>query len=209
MLKKEGKINDAVIENMLSRRHAGFHVHIGARIRPEDETALGNLAKYIVRASFSQKRMLCIPAEKAPGGTAKVVYTSKDGKTEQTFDAIDRLARLVVHIPNKYEQLVRYVGFYSNKSRDTRNRDPPPEEDSHISELVCDDSDSRIPQYDYRERIPRSKKKRTLGSAPNCGRKKAVSHVCRAVSDFPQTIFNPSTIFARSPSDSTTTPGNT
>jgi hypothetical protein len=58
MLKKEGKINDAVIENMLSWRHTGFHVHIGARIWPEDETALGNLAKYIVRASFSQKRML-------------------------------------------------------------------------------------------------------------------------------------------------------
>ena len=34
---------------------------------------------------------------------------------------------------------------------DTRNHDPPPEEDSHISELVYDDSDSRIPQYDYRE----------------------------------------------------------
>ena len=32
---------------------------------------------------------------------------------------------------------------------DIRNHDPPPEEDSHISELVYDDSDSQIPQYDY------------------------------------------------------------
>ncbi len=222
MLKKEGKINDAIIENMLSWRHTGFHVHIGARIWPEDETALGNLAKYIIRASFSQERMLYIPAEQSADGVAKVVYASKDGKTEQTFDALDWLARIVVHIPNKYEQLVRYVAYYSNKSRgmrkkaetddaipsiapgemtskqyrrrwamliqkiyevdplccpncqnqmrlvsileagpivkkilehldlwDTRNHDPPPEDCPHIAELVYDDSDSQIPQYDY------------------------------------------------------------
>jgi hypothetical protein len=29
MLKKEGKITDAVIENMMSWHHSGFHVHIG------------------------------------------------------------------------------------------------------------------------------------------------------------------------------------
>ena len=33
--------------------------------------------------------------------------------------------------------------------QDVRNHDPPCEEDSHIVELVYDDSDSRIPQYDY------------------------------------------------------------
>ena len=31
----------------------------------------------------------------------------------------------------------------------TRNHDPPDEEDSHIAELVYDDSVSQIPQYDY------------------------------------------------------------
>ena len=33
--------------------------------------------------------------------------------------------------------------------RDVRNHDPPCEEDSYIPELVFDDSDSQIPQYDY------------------------------------------------------------
>ena len=60
MLKKVGKINDAIIDNMLSLHRTEFHVHIGGRIRPEDENALGNLAKYIVRARFSQERMLYI-----------------------------------------------------------------------------------------------------------------------------------------------------
>ncbi len=44
MLKKEGKINDAVIENMLSWRHTGFHVYIGDRINPDDKTGLGKMS---------------------------------------------------------------------------------------------------------------------------------------------------------------------
>jgi hypothetical protein len=40
MLKKEEKITDAVIENMMSWHHSGFHVHIGERIWPEDEKGL-------------------------------------------------------------------------------------------------------------------------------------------------------------------------
>ncbi len=54
MLKKEGKINDSVIENMLSWRHSGFHVYIGDRITSSDKTSLGNLARYIIRACFER-----------------------------------------------------------------------------------------------------------------------------------------------------------
>jgi len=61
MLKKEGKITDAVIENMLSWRHSGFHVYIGDRIFSDDQTGLGNLARYIIRPCFSQERMVYIP----------------------------------------------------------------------------------------------------------------------------------------------------
>ncbi len=56
--------------------------------------------------------MVYIPIENTADGVAKVVYTSKDGRTKKTFDAIDRLAQLVVHIPDKFEQMVRYYGFY-------------------------------------------------------------------------------------------------
>ena len=54
MLKKEGKINNAVIENMLSWRHSGFNVYISDRIYPSDNTGLGNLARYIIRACFKR-----------------------------------------------------------------------------------------------------------------------------------------------------------
>ena len=38
-------------------RHSGFHVFCGNRISSDEETAMENLARYIIRASFSQKRM--------------------------------------------------------------------------------------------------------------------------------------------------------
>ncbi len=50
MFKKEGKINDAIIENMLSWYHSGFNVYIGDRIEPGDKAGLGNQARYIIRA---------------------------------------------------------------------------------------------------------------------------------------------------------------
>lgn len=122
ILKKEGKITDAIIENMLSRHHSGFNIHCGPTIYPHDEDALENLARYIVRASFSRERMTYIPADQSPEGKARVIYQSKDGKTTKTFYALDWLARLSTHIPYKNEQMVRYYGFYSNKSRGMRKK---------------------------------------------------------------------------------------
>jgi hypothetical protein len=121
MLKADGKITDAVIENMLSWHHSGFNVYCGPTIWPNDENALENLARYIIRACFSQERMTYIPSSASSFG-AKVIYQSKDGKTSETFSAMDWLARLVTHIPNRYEQMVRYYGYYSNKSRGMRKK---------------------------------------------------------------------------------------
>jgi hypothetical protein len=140
MLKKEGKITDAVIENMLSWRHSGFHVYIGDRIHASDQTSLGNLARYVVRACFSQERMIYIPAEKSDDNTAKVIYTSKDKKSRKVFNALDWLARLVTHIPGRYEQTVRYYGFYSNKSRGLRKK---AETDDAIPAIMPNDMSSK------------------------------------------------------------------
>jgi hypothetical protein len=134
MLKAEGKITDVVIENMmnwpparraslrLGERHSGFNVYCGNAIWPHNEEGLENLARYIIRASFSQERMTYIAAEDSSDRVAKVIYQSKDAKTSKTFDALDWLAQLVIHIPNKGEQMVRYYGFYSNKSRGLRKK---------------------------------------------------------------------------------------
>ena len=66
MLNAEGKITDAVIENMLSWHHSGFNVYCGSAIWPHDESALENLAHYVIRAAFSQERMNYITDDQSP-----------------------------------------------------------------------------------------------------------------------------------------------
>jgi hypothetical protein len=66
--------------------------------------------------------MTYVAAQDKSDGVGKVIYQSKDAKTTKTFDALDWLAQLVTHIPNKGEQMVRYYGFYSNKLRGLRKK---------------------------------------------------------------------------------------
>ncbi len=66
--------------------------------------------------------MTYIPANDSSDGVSKVIYQNKDGTSTKTFDALDWLAQLATHIPNKGEQMVRYYGFYLNKSRGLRKK---------------------------------------------------------------------------------------
>ncbi len=116
MLLRKGKITEEVVELILSWQHSGFNVHSGSRIQPGDDEAMENIARYVVRASFSQERMTYIPEE------SNVVYRSKDGRSEKTFDALEWLAAMCSHVPNKGEQIVRYYGYYSNLCRGRRKK---------------------------------------------------------------------------------------
>ena len=122
MLKKEGKINDALIENMMTWHHSGFNIYCGNAIQAYEQENIERLAEYIVRAPISQERMVYIPENESKDGNAQVIYKNKTGIISETFDALDWLARLITHIPNKGEQLVRYYGYYSNKSRGIRKK---------------------------------------------------------------------------------------
>lgn len=117
LLLTAGKINDGLITMLLSWRHSGFNVHCGRRIWPDDENAMENVARYIIRASFSQERMTYVREQ------ATVVYQSKNGKTTKTFDALEWIAAMCSHVPNRGEQMVRYYGYYSNVSRGRRKKE--------------------------------------------------------------------------------------
>ena len=52
----------------------------------------------------------------------EVLYQSKNRKMEKIFDALDWLAAMTSHVPNKGEQMVRYYGHYSNTSRGLRQK---------------------------------------------------------------------------------------
>ena len=54
--------------------------------------------------------MAYVAAQDSLDGIAEVIYESKDGKRSKKFEALDWLAQLTTHIPNKGEQMVRYYG---------------------------------------------------------------------------------------------------
>ena len=134
MLLSKGKITEDLIDMLMKWHHSGFNVFCGPRIQPRDKEAMENLARYIIRASFSQERMTYIPQE------SKVIYQSKDGKDEKVFDALEWLAAMCSHVPNKGEQMVRYVGFYSNVSRGKRKNQ---DQDDLIPSILEPDGSSR------------------------------------------------------------------
>jgi hypothetical protein len=51
------------------------------------------------------------------------IYTSKDGRTIKSFPALEWLAAICSHIPNRGEQMIRYYGWYSNVSRRKRQKE--------------------------------------------------------------------------------------
>ena len=134
MLLSRKKITEDLVHMMMGWRHSGFNVYCRPRIQPGEEEAMENLARYIIRASFSRERMTYLPDE------SKVVYKSKDGKNETTFDALEWLAAMCSDVPNKGEQMVRYYGSYSNVSR---GKPKMLEEDELIPSVLESDNSSK------------------------------------------------------------------
>ena len=68
MMLSKGKITQELVDMLMTWRHSGFNVFSGPRIQPGEEEAIENLARYIIRASFSQERMTYIPEQ------SRVIY---------------------------------------------------------------------------------------------------------------------------------------
>ena len=74
MLLSKGKITKDLFSILLSWRYSGFNVFCGPRIQPGDQQAMENLARYSIRAFFSQERMTYVTEE------ANVIYQFKNKK---------------------------------------------------------------------------------------------------------------------------------
>jgi hypothetical protein len=122
MLKKVKKIDDEFIRMLMQWRHmSGFNIHNGVKIDRQDNKGREVLAQYIIRSSFALEKIQYIE----DSGT--VIYSSKLGhgknkKNFEIFSAEEFIARITQHIPEKSFQLVRYYGWYSNRSRGDRKK---------------------------------------------------------------------------------------
>jgi len=120
MMKKKNRISDGLVENMRNWHHSGFSVHNEVIINENDREALVRLAQYVVHASFSVEKIRYV--EK----TGCVMYKSKLHQVKkrnfEIMDAIEFLHRVCLHIPEHYESLIRYYGYYANAARGKRKK---------------------------------------------------------------------------------------
>ncbi len=122
MLQKEERIDDAFIKMIMAWRHnSGFSIHNEVRIQPGDSTGIENLTQYIIRNTFSLSKLSYVES------TGTVIYHSKmshgtNKKNFQTFSALEFIAAITQHIPDRLMQITRYYGWYSNRMRGDRRK---------------------------------------------------------------------------------------
>ncbi len=130
----EGKIDAAVVENMRGWPHSGFGAHASAPLAADDRAGIERLTQYITRCPLSLSRLIRVTptgqviyrAEKAacrafpdPHGAGLAAGTKRNF---QVLPAVEFLAEFTQHIPPKGAHLIRYYGWYSNKSRGMRRK---------------------------------------------------------------------------------------
>jgi hypothetical protein len=130
----ENKIEPEVVENMRTWEHSGFGVDQSVLLPAGDQAGIERLIQYMTRCPFSLSRLVKVT------NTGQVVYKAEksscrsfpeptgDGlsngpkRNYQILSPLDFLAEFTQHIPAKGSHLVRYYGWYSNKSRGMRNK---------------------------------------------------------------------------------------
>ena len=118
-LVKERSITDELRAKLLGWRYCGgFSAHHQVRVGAHDAEGRKKLAGYRIRAPMSLEKMSYDAA------TGTVIYRSKmhEGlkRNFQVMPGAEWLELLCKHIPDRYEHLVRYVGWYSNRARGER-----------------------------------------------------------------------------------------
>ncbi len=132
LLLAAGKIDQETVNNMRSWTYSGFSVDNSVYLAPGDTFGLERLAQYILRCPFSLARIVRLTDD------GSVLYRAENGhcrrfpgpasadlrggpkRNFQVFSALDFLAELTQHVPDKGEHLVRYYGWYSHRSRGIR-----------------------------------------------------------------------------------------
>jgi hypothetical protein len=123
-----------VVEQIRGWRHSGFSVDQSVYLRAGDQAGIERLMQYMTRCPFSLSRlakvtqdgMVLYKAEK-PDCRAFPLLAG-DGmrpgakRNYEVLSPLDFLAEFTQHIPAKGAHLVRYYGWYSNKSRGVRRK---------------------------------------------------------------------------------------
>ena len=120
LLIREGAVSKQLAASLLAWRHSGFSVHNAVRVRAHDSDGRKRLAQYMLRAPFALEKMTY------DAGNGMVIYRSHLHKSLkrnfQLMTGVEWLELLCRHIPDRFEHLVRYMRWYSNRCRGERAR---------------------------------------------------------------------------------------
>ena len=130
----ESKIEPEVVENMRSWEYSGFSIDQSVLLQTGDQAGIERLVQYMVRCPFSLSRLVKVT------DTGQVVYKAEkdacqafpDPRSDnleagakrnfQILSPLDFLAEFTQHIPPKGSHTIRYMGWYSSKSRGMRKK---------------------------------------------------------------------------------------
>jgi len=146
-------ISEAVIDNLLSWRHSGFSAH-GA-VRVEDRQGAVRLGRYMIRCPIVLERLAW------DEGAGQVVCRSRPARrsgpfpAEARWDVLEFLARVVDHVPEPSQQMVRYWGYYANAARGKRRKAAEAGVGSQTSRRQDDDEFTRSSRLSWAKLIRR------------------------------------------------------
>jgi len=113
-LVEKGAVSEDLRRKLLGWRYSGFSVHNQVRVGEGDAEGRKKLAGYLLRAPMSLEKM------HYDADTGTVIYRSKMHlglkRNFQVMPGAEWLELLLRHAPERYEHLVRYVGWYSNRA---------------------------------------------------------------------------------------------
>lgn len=104
-LVKKKVISPEVADNMMSWPHSGFNVHATAPFNSDDTELVNNRLVYAFRPPVALNRL-------SYDGTTVALTTTKH--IELKLTPLDFLAKITLHIPDRYQNIRRYAGFYSS-----------------------------------------------------------------------------------------------
>jgi hypothetical protein len=111
-LVRRGLIAEVAGEQLLSQEHTGFSSWVGEPF--SDEESKKFVCRYVERGPLSLESL-------SLGDDHQVVVSTKEGK-EARYEPLEFLVLLTSHIPNTYESITRYYGWYSSRRRGERRK---------------------------------------------------------------------------------------
>ena len=107
--------------NIASWDHSGFSAWVGEPFSGEQQRLF--IARYLKKHSLSLERIKLI--DSPLGAAVQLVKQLDDGVQTRELSPLEFLAQLSFHIPDTWEQSVRYYGAYAARTRGAKNNAHP------------------------------------------------------------------------------------